>query len=60
MQYLCYVVFEIEFLTCKSLDVCEEDGDLLVAVDVDLVELVGLEVAVVPLLLLGSNSIENA
>ena len=38
--------------TCKALDVCEEDGDLLVAVDVDLVELVGLKVAVGALLLL--------
>ena len=38
--------------TCKSLDVREEDGDLLVAVDVDLVELVGLEFAVRALLLL--------
>ena len=38
--------------TCKPLDVGEEDGDLLVAVDVDLVELVGLEVALHALLLL--------
>ena len=38
--------------TCEALDVGEQDGDLLVAVDVDLVELVGLEVAVGALLLL--------
>ena len=38
--------------TCEPLDVGEEDGDLLVAVDVDLVELVGLEVALHALLLL--------
>ena len=39
-------------LTCEPFDVREEYGDLLVAVNVDLVELVGLEVAVGALLLL--------
>lgn len=38
--------------TREALDVGEEDGDLLVSVDVDLVELVGLELARRPLLLL--------
>ena len=32
-------------LTCESLNVSEQDGDLLVSVDVDLVELERLEIA---------------
>jgi hypothetical protein len=38
-------------LTRESFDVCKQNGDLLVSVDVDLVELVGLEISVHPLLL---------
>ena len=45
--------------TCESLDVCKQDGDVLVSVDVDLPKLGGHKLPLGPLLLEGDILYDN-